>query len=226
MLIHVVADAATVAGKGDNPGIDVASGALIPPELVVELAAHSRQRWLVHPGDAPPEPGYVPSRALAEFVRARDLTCRAPGCDKPATRCDVDHTIPYGAGGATHASNLKCLCREHHLLKTFWGWRDEQLRDGTVIWTSPAGEKYVTTAGSASLFPSLCLPTAALPAPGPSRQGAGERTAMMPRRRRTRAQARAAAITAERRANQRARCHYPRKGRPHNGNQDPDPPPF
>jgi hypothetical protein len=24
--------------------------------------------------------------------------------------------------------------RCHHLLKTFWGWRDKQLPDGTVIW--------------------------------------------------------------------------------------------
>jgi hypothetical protein len=23
------------------------------------------------------------------------------------------------------------------LLKTFWGWRDRQLPDGTVIWTLP-----------------------------------------------------------------------------------------
>jgi hypothetical protein len=29
------------------------------------------------------------------------------------------------------------------LLKTFWtAWLDEQLPDGTVIWTSPSGHKY------------------------------------------------------------------------------------
>ncbi|WP_214631560.1 HNH endonuclease signature motif containing protein, partial [Mycobacterium tuberculosis] len=41
--------------------------------------------------------------------------------------------IPYAAGGPTHASNLKCYCRTHHLVKTFWGWRDQQLPDGTLI---------------------------------------------------------------------------------------------
>jgi len=41
-----------------------------------------------------PEPGYIPSKALADFVRCRDLTCRWPGCDHPAMDCDVDHTIP------------------------------------------------------------------------------------------------------------------------------------
>ncbi|REA06906.1 HNH endonuclease signature motif containing protein, partial [Mycobacterium tuberculosis] len=99
----------------------------ITAELVAELAKTATLVPLVHPGDAPPEPGYAPSKALADFVRCRDLTCRWPGCDEPATNCDLDHTIPYAAGGPTHASNLKCYCRTHHLVKTFWGWRDQQL---------------------------------------------------------------------------------------------------
>lgn len=48
-----------------------------------------------------PEPGYTPSARLADFIRCRDLTCRAPGCDRPAVDCDVDHTIPYAQGGPT-----------------------------------------------------------------------------------------------------------------------------
>ncbi len=47
---------------------------------------------------------------------------------------DLHHTIPYGDGGPTHASNLKCLCRLHHLLITLWNgvanWRDRQLHAG------------------------------------------------------------------------------------------------
>jgi len=66
---------------------------------------------LVHPADASPEPGYVPSKALADFVRCRNVTCRWPGCDRPAFGCDIDHTIPHSQGGPTHASNLKCYCR-------------------------------------------------------------------------------------------------------------------
>jgi hypothetical protein len=50
----------------------------------------------------------TPSQALIDFVRARDLTCRAPGCDRPATHCDIDHTIPFVDGGATHPSKLRC----------------------------------------------------------------------------------------------------------------------
>ena len=49
---------------------------------------------------------------------------RFPGCDEPAQHCDIDHTIAYPTG-PTQASNLKCLCRKHHLLKTFGGWHDQ-----------------------------------------------------------------------------------------------------
>jgi hypothetical protein len=113
--------------------------------------------------------------------------------------------VPYPIG-CTHASNLKCLCRFHHLLKTFWcgrgGWRDRQQADGTVIWTSPTGHTYTTKPGSALLFPTLCLPTGDLwpPEHDPVVEPDG-RAVMMPRRRRTRAENLARRIEAERRLN-------------------------
>ena len=207
VVIHVIAEQAVLDGRSATQGCEIGAEGLIPPELVAELAASSRLVPLIHPGDGPPERGYVPSRALAAFVRCRDLTCRWPGCDRPATRCDLDHTIPFAAGGPTHASNLKCLCRTHHLVKTFWGWREQQLPDGTLIWTSPAGQTYVTTPGSALLFPSLCRATGAIPATeaDPPPTYCAERAAMMPKRRRTRDQGRATRIAGERHHNRMAR---------------------
>ncbi len=232
VVIHVIAEQATVDGTGDAPGSLVGADGLIPPELIAELARSARLVSLVHPVDAPPESGYVPSKGLADFVRCRDLTCRWPGCDRPATECDLDHTIPYGDGGATHASNLKCYCRTHHLVKTFWGWHDQQLPDGTVILTAPSGQTYVTTPGSSWLFPRLCAPTGNLPAPKRRNDDrCGDRTAMMPRRRRTRAQNRAARIATERNQNHKARqarraafnaVWFPKV----DATADDDPPPF
>ncbi|WP_156744698.1 HNH endonuclease signature motif containing protein, partial [Mycobacterium sp. E2238] len=232
VVIHVVAEQAALDGTGAAPGFQLGAEGLIPPELVAELAASAKLVPLIHPGDAPPEPGYVPSQALADFVRCRDLTCRWPGCDCPAVACDIDHTIPYSAGGPTHASNLKCYCRTHHLVKTFWGWQEKQLPDGTLILTSPAGRTYVTTPGSALLFPSLCRATGAIATPeaDPPAEYCGERTAMMPKRRRTRAQDRTRRIATERRNNRTARLarrasdtaqHLPR-----DAPGDDDPPPF
>jgi len=207
VVIHVIAEHATIAGRGSTPAAEVGADGLIAPEVLEALAASAKLVPLVHPADAAPEPGYVASAALAAFVRCRDLTCRWPGCDRPAHDCDLDHTIPYANGGPTHASNLKCYCRTHHLVKTFWGWRDQQLPDGTMILTSPSGRTYVTTPGSALLFPSLCRPTGDIPAPhtNPAPNNCGDRTAMMPKRRRTRAQGRARRVATERRQNHQAR---------------------
>ncbi|WP_186241415.1 HNH endonuclease signature motif containing protein [Mycobacterium simulans] len=236
VVIHVIAEQATLDGIGTAPASLIDADGLITAELVAELAQSARLVPLIHPGDAAPEPGYQPSQALADFVRCRDLTCRWPGCDQPATNCDVDHTVPFAQGGPTHASNLKCYCRTHHLVKTFWGWREQQLPDGTLILTSPSGQTYVTTPGSALLFPGLCLSTGGMPAPEADLvvDYCGERTAMMPKRRRTRAQDRAYRVAAERRQNHAARMAARATRRaeltsytgPAPPDPDDDPPPF
>lgn len=196
----------TLAGicAGGKSGFVFGSG-IVPAPLLARLLTGARFREIRHPGQAGPEPGYTPSRALADFIRARDLTCRFPWCDDPATSADIDHTVPYPTG-PTHPSNLKCLCRFHHLLKTFWigalGWRDRQYPDGTVRWTSPTGHIYTTEPGSRLLFPVLCRPTATLWTGDPPVVPTSDlRGRSMPRRRRTRAHNRARAITAERRLN-------------------------
>jgi hypothetical protein len=226
VMIHVVAEQATVEGTGSAPGVLPGVDGLIPAELVAELATSARLVPLIAPAGA--EPHYTPSAKLADFVRCRDLTCRAPGCDRPAIDCDVDHTIPYSEGGATHPSNLKCLCRLHHLMKTFWGWRDQQLPDATVVWTLPDGPTYVTTPGSALLFPTLCVPTGDVPPriAAADTEGCGDRTAMMPLRTRTRAQNRAHRIATERHLNRQTRFagHTTQAGPA--PPVDEDPPPF
>ena len=179
---------------------------IMPNALLGAVVERARIREVRHPGaDSAPEPRYAPSRGLAEFVRCRDLTCRFPGCDKPAQVCDIDHTVAYPVG-PTHPSNLKCLCRFHHLLKTFWtalgGWRDRQLPDGTIVWTSPTGHTYATYPGSRYLFPTLCEPTATLwTGEPPTVQTTGDRGVMMPKRRHTRAHNTAKAKATERKLN-------------------------
>jgi Domain of unknown function (DUF222)/HNH endonuclease len=204
VVIHVVAEQATLEGRSTNPAATLSGEELMSAPLTKELAENARLRPLISPTVA--EPHYIPSAKLADFVRCRDLTCRAPGCDRPAIDCDVDHTIPYSQGGATHPSNLKCLCRQHHLIKTFWGWGDHQLPDGTVIWTAPGGQTYVTTPGSALLFPTLCAPTGEPPPlAAPRADHCAERTAMMPLRSSTRAENRAHRVAAERHQNRKTR---------------------
>lgn len=78
-------------------------------------------------------------------VRARDLTCVFPTCDRPPQWCDVHHLIPWARGGVTAVDNLVLLCRHHHTLVHEAGWTitgsPGSLRfwrgDGTELDTNP-----------------------------------------------------------------------------------------
>jgi hypothetical protein len=177
----------------------IVGGGILPAPLLAELIARGAKLRPVTAPKADPEPRYRPSTALDDYVRTRDLTCRFPGCDRPATRADVDHTVPYPAG-PTHPGNLKCYCRIHHLIKTFWpGWSDRQLADGTVVITTPTGHAYTTKPGSSLYFPAWAITTPA--PPSTPAEPAEHRTLMMPKRKRTRSQTRAQRIKAERALN-------------------------
>ena len=56
------------------------------------------------------EPGYRPSRALQHLVKVRNARCTAPGCGRPAARCDLDHTIAWDQGGLTCKCDLAPPC--------------------------------------------------------------------------------------------------------------------
>jgi hypothetical protein len=204
VVIHVLADAATINGDSTTPGYVPGFGGL-SAKAVQQLASSAKLRPVVHPKDCPPEPRYRPSAALADFIRCRDLTCRFPSCDRPAEYADIDHTVPWPLG-PTHPSNLKLLCRIHHLLKTFYtgpnGWRDRQEPDGTVVWTSPTGHTYTTKPGGSLFFPALAVPTGDLILPTLTPSNVANRGLMMPARRRTRAADRAARNNWERGINE------------------------
>jgi hypothetical protein len=227
VVVTVYTDQATLDGLKNTPapptstptpapapvssGTAILSGTeVLPTPLLAELLRNGATlRPLCTPVDAQPEPGYRPSAGLARFVRARDLTCRFPGCTTPAVNCDIDHVIPYPVG-PTHPSNLACLCRKHHLLKTFWtgDWELALLPDGASVWTSPTGHTYTTYPGSRSYFPNWDTDTGPLPTPPTAQRFSTDRGLMMPQRQRTRTQERQARIKAERAQN------------------DSDPPPF
>ena len=107
---------------------------------------------------------YVPSEELRRVLRVRDQTCRFPGCDRPASTSDLDHSRAWSKGGETTPGNLAHLCRKHHDLKGDFpfpgrpggnGWVLRDNRDGVLIWESPTGRRYATD------------PVRLLPASGP-----------------------------------------------------------
>ncbi|WP_256794092.1 HNH endonuclease signature motif containing protein [Terrabacter sp. Ter38] len=86
---------------------------------------------------------YRPTAAMVEHVRAVDGVCRAPGCQVPADRCDLDHLVPWPTG-PTHVSNSDSLSRGCHNGKTAGVWQVERVRDDGIAWSSLAGRDYIT----------------------------------------------------------------------------------
>ncbi|MBB3667978.1 HNH endonuclease [Garicola koreensis] len=62
--------------------------------------------------------GRYPPAHLRDALIFRDGHCQIQGCTIAAERSDIDHQIPFDAGGPTNAANLSSLCRRHHRLKS------------------------------------------------------------------------------------------------------------
>ncbi|UQV54279.1 HNH endonuclease signature motif containing protein [Corynebacterium pseudodiphtheriticum] len=79
--------------------------------------------------------GYATTPTMRAAVTGRDGHCRYPGCEEPATICQMDHVIEYHNGGPTTPANLISLCQHHHNIKT-----DKRTRPifepttATIVW--------------------------------------------------------------------------------------------
>jgi Domain of unknown function (DUF222) len=106
--VNVTIDPPTLLGLQDHPG-ELAGYGSLPAPLARALPADGRWRRMIHD----PMTGalldlghtsYKPSAGLARFVKTRDSTCIFPTCNRPAQRCDIDHSRRYnphdpGGGG-------------------------------------------------------------------------------------------------------------------------------
>jgi hypothetical protein len=139
----------TVTGQD---GLAVGHGCLSGPRAWQKLTAHGLTLAITPLASGScdhrhQEPGYQPSRKLRHLIGARNPTCTAPGCQRAAARCDLDHTKPYDQGGRTCECDLAPLCRHHHRCKQSEAWCLEQPQPGVMRWTTPAGRRYVTEPG-------------------------------------------------------------------------------
>jgi hypothetical protein len=151
-LVQLTMDAPTALGLADHP-VELHSYGPIPPGLARRLAQDADwQRFLTDPESGQlldvGRTRYRPPESLAEFTRARDQTCRFPGCNQPGRRCDIDHVCawsddPDAPGGETCRGNTGPACRRHHNIKTHGGWGLTSDSDGlAVTWRSPLGRSY------------------------------------------------------------------------------------
>jgi hypothetical protein len=148
--VHLNVDLATLACLSQEPGEITGFGPVladIARETAEQMAEMAQWRFTVTDdnGDVCAEGRlrYRPTVKQAEFVRARDRTCRAPGCRRPAIRCDIDHLKDWAHLGPTVVSNLCCLCRLHHRAKHVGRYLPTRTALG-VSWTTPRGRRYTT----------------------------------------------------------------------------------
>jgi hypothetical protein len=86
---------------------------------------------------------YQPPQQLKDHLLARDAICTAPGCRQPASRCEIDHTVPFPRG-ATSTDNLATLCKHHHRAKDGGGFPITRDPNGWTTWITPMGNTITT----------------------------------------------------------------------------------
>lgn len=152
--VTVVIPWSMLAGFDDAPCLATDSGTWLPADQARAMFSHPDSIFRVLYVDPPTGRAikltsrcYSPSPALRAHVQAIDGTCRFPGCDVPAHRCDLDHVRPYSRSHATSDQELSSAHRPHHNLKTAGLWAcslDPTTHE--VTWVSPAGRTYITRA--------------------------------------------------------------------------------
>ena len=118
------------------------------------LASWLRQSQLTGPAAGPGLPLDVPLPLdvggaepvipvhLRRAATSRHPHCAFPGCDQPASVCQIHHLIQRSEGGPTTLRNLVPLCAFHHLIVIHrWGWTLTLHTDGTTTATSPDGRR-------------------------------------------------------------------------------------
>jgi hypothetical protein len=141
MVIAVIDHSALVRGSAEPGECSVIDGIGPVPVLTIEqmmrdafLAAVVKEdsdiRSVVHLGRDP-------TAARRTALIARDPTCVVPGCDV-RSNLEIDHVTGWVPTYHTTLSELARLCRHHHDLKTYEGWRLTG-GPGRWQWDPPAG---------------------------------------------------------------------------------------
>jgi hypothetical protein len=144
---HLVIDLATLRREADY--LCLLDGTPIPAPVGRELA-RSVRAWRRVVTD--PVTGhlldygrrvYLPP-PLLRFIHARDGQCTAPYCQRPATRCQNDHRVPFPEG-PSNTANCGLLCDRHHPLKTdrYVSITDGHA-DGSMTWNTAWGQQIHT----------------------------------------------------------------------------------
>jgi hypothetical protein len=133
------------AGRRTGLALRIAAAMQAMSSALATLKTHwcqttSGQVVTDHPSGVHGHNGYRPPAGMRRLVERTHQVCSFPNCDRPAPRCDLDHTLPWHQNGPTCPCNLSPLCRRHHRLKQHPQWHLFQPWPGLLIWVTPAGK--------------------------------------------------------------------------------------
>jgi hypothetical protein len=116
-LITVLVDWPTFSGRI----CELANGTVVTPGAVVPwLRAAWVERIVFHSPSRKIDVGVARrlfTGATRRAVEVRDRECFHPSCDADGDHCQVDHIIPYSAGGPTTVDNGRLACGFHNRLR-------------------------------------------------------------------------------------------------------------
>ena len=170
--VHVTVPVLTLIGSSTEPALLDGYGP-IDPETAQRLAAQAPSfvRLLADPVIGTvldvDRTSYRPPADLKRWLQVRDGTCRFPGCNRNASRSELDHSIDWADDGRTAFDNLAHLCPLHHHLKHETSWSMRHLAGALVEWTSPSGRVHRTHPARTMSSRTDHPPTAASPPPMP-----------------------------------------------------------
>jgi hypothetical protein len=146
--VHLVMTDRTLADADDEPAHLVGVGP-IPAPLARDLVrADEKTRVWVRRLFTDPTTGELAATdarrrdfppAARMFLTVRDQVCRTPWCGAPIRH--ADHALAVAKGGDTHPRNGNGRCARCNLTKDLRGWAT-QVRDGTIVTTTPTGHRY------------------------------------------------------------------------------------
>ncbi|WP_143101935.1 HNH endonuclease signature motif containing protein [Amycolatopsis marina] len=163
VFLHMPVDTALTMS---DTGCELSGYGPIPAPIAREIMTRRGSIWRTVLTD--PATGAVkdlgrtrrrPSAFLRELIAVRDRECTAPGCHRPAHRCDYDHLREWHHHGQTADTNGGAKCEPHHYLKDQPGWTlTHDPQTGTSTITTPTGRTYTKTTQPINEPPARSVP--------------------------------------------------------------------
>lgn len=142
-IINVTVPIQTLMGIADHPG-ELSGGTVIPASLARVIAHRPGATWyrMLTDGEGQMRElstkSYQPTAPIWRDVVAAHTTCFRPGCDRPATECELDHRMRWPLG-PTNPQNLWPACKADHKAKHTPGFAIDMTESGRFALVTPAG---------------------------------------------------------------------------------------